>query len=360
MKALRVVVFQKHANYRIPESYKNRMTYPLLPPSTLIGAIHNVCDWKELHNIKVSIAGNYETKSIEYKNLVTFLDSCMDDRGDLIKLSHPNCFDSSRHLVSHAIKSQGSYHSTETETKIYDRNSLEEYKFLRNERDRIKIEKKDSINNLSKKIKEIQSLQKTLNKKDEKYIIYKNKENELKKEKEKITLEYDKIIENLNFRYNCYKTISTTPTYFEVLNNVFTTIYIHSNDENELNEIYENIENLFYLGRSEDSIEILEKEFVKIILPTKEINSKKNIKHYIPINIISNDEILTTRSEKFNGYLGETFGTCYYIPTTYEKIDNKRIFKKVKVLLVENFVTSEENKNVYYDEKNNEIICFIE
>ena len=131
MKALRVSVFQKHANYKIPETYKNRMTYSLVPPSTIIGAIHSICNWKELHNIKVSISGKYESKTIEYKNLITFLDTCMDDRGDLIKLSHPNCFDSSKNIISRVTKSQGCCHSMEIDTKIYNQEALDEYKFLR-------------------------------------------------------------------------------------------------------------------------------------------------------------------------------------------------------------------------------------
>lgn len=360
MKVLRVSVFQKRANYRIPETYKNRMTYSLVPPSTIIGAIHSICDWKELHDIKVSIVGKYESKTIEYKNLVTFLDSCMDDRGDLIKLSHPNCFDSTKDIVSKAMKSMGSCHSKEIATKVYNQQALDEYKFLRVEKEKLKNEKKDLLNDITNELKKIKSLKANLDKKDEQYIVYTNKENELKAKKEQLNNEYNQKIEEIEFQYNCFKTISTNPTYFEVLNNVYTTFYIYTSNEDELLEIYDNIKNLYCLGRSEDSVEILDYEIVEIVKPTKDISSQKNIKQYIPYEVIANKDIHTTRIAGLGGNLGKAFGTCYYLPTTYDKKDNKRIFNKVKVLLVENFSISINSKNVYYDEKNNDIVCFIE
>ena len=45
MKAFRLIIKQTSANYRKPETIKNKMTYPLPPFSTVIGALHNACGY---------------------------------------------------------------------------------------------------------------------------------------------------------------------------------------------------------------------------------------------------------------------------------------------------------------------------
>ena len=43
MKCLRIKLTQSSANYRREETVTNKMTYPLPPMSTVIGALHNAC-----------------------------------------------------------------------------------------------------------------------------------------------------------------------------------------------------------------------------------------------------------------------------------------------------------------------------
>lgn len=45
MKALRIILTQSSANYRKEEAIDNKMTYPLPPFSTVIGALHNACNY---------------------------------------------------------------------------------------------------------------------------------------------------------------------------------------------------------------------------------------------------------------------------------------------------------------------------
>ena len=47
MKALRLVIHQSSANYKREETVDNKMTYPLPPFSTVIGALHNACGYRE-------------------------------------------------------------------------------------------------------------------------------------------------------------------------------------------------------------------------------------------------------------------------------------------------------------------------
>lgn len=58
MDALRIIIKQNSANYRKEEAMDNKMTYPLPPISTIIGAIHNACNYREYHPMDISIQEN--------------------------------------------------------------------------------------------------------------------------------------------------------------------------------------------------------------------------------------------------------------------------------------------------------------
>ena len=45
MEALRIILKQSSANYRKAGTVDNKMTYPLPIPSTVIGALHNICGY---------------------------------------------------------------------------------------------------------------------------------------------------------------------------------------------------------------------------------------------------------------------------------------------------------------------------
>lgn len=62
MKAIRVKLYQNMVNYKKPTSFQLKETYPLPPPSTVIGMVHRLCDYKEYHPMDVSIQGKYYSK----------------------------------------------------------------------------------------------------------------------------------------------------------------------------------------------------------------------------------------------------------------------------------------------------------
>lgn len=74
MQLLRIKIYQPNAHYRLPFSYKRRHTYPIPPYSTVIGFLVNALgiydqtctDFQKLQKIKISIAGNFESKITEY------------------------------------------------------------------------------------------------------------------------------------------------------------------------------------------------------------------------------------------------------------------------------------------------------
>lgn len=77
MEVLKIKIYQPQAHYRLPYTYQRRHTYPIPPYSTVIGLLCNVLgirnyngqrepDYYKLKNIKISISGNFESKTTEY------------------------------------------------------------------------------------------------------------------------------------------------------------------------------------------------------------------------------------------------------------------------------------------------------
>lgn len=72
MKAIRLKLYQNMVNYRIPNSFQLKETYPLPPPSTVIGMIHNLCGYEEYHPMDISIQGKYYSKINDLQTIYEF------------------------------------------------------------------------------------------------------------------------------------------------------------------------------------------------------------------------------------------------------------------------------------------------
>lgn len=59
MKAIRIEGYQNMPCYRKASSFRLRETYPLPPYSTVIGMVHAACNFKDYHEMRVSIQGEY-------------------------------------------------------------------------------------------------------------------------------------------------------------------------------------------------------------------------------------------------------------------------------------------------------------
>ncbi len=62
MKAIRLKLYQNLVNYKKPTSFQLKETYPLPPYSTVIGMVHNLCEYTEYHDMDISIQGKYYSK----------------------------------------------------------------------------------------------------------------------------------------------------------------------------------------------------------------------------------------------------------------------------------------------------------
>lgn len=61
-KAVRLKLYQNLVNYKKPTSFQLKETYPLPPYSTVIGMVHNLCQYKEYKEMDVSVQGKYYSK----------------------------------------------------------------------------------------------------------------------------------------------------------------------------------------------------------------------------------------------------------------------------------------------------------
>lgn len=58
MKAVKIDCYMEMAHFKCPNWFDSLFTYPLPPPSTVVGMVCALCNWKEKHEIRVSIAGS--------------------------------------------------------------------------------------------------------------------------------------------------------------------------------------------------------------------------------------------------------------------------------------------------------------
>ena len=72
MKSIRLKLKQNLVNYRFPTSFQLRETYPLPPYSTVIGMVHNTCNYTEYKPMKISVQGKYHSKVNDLKYFYSF------------------------------------------------------------------------------------------------------------------------------------------------------------------------------------------------------------------------------------------------------------------------------------------------
>ena len=127
MEALRIILKQSSANYRKAGTVDNKMTYPLPIPSTVIGALHNICGYTEYHSMDISIQGKFTSLSRRVYTDYCFLNSALDDRGNLVKVVDPDTFSGAFVKVASAKKSQGNSFKDRITIQVHNEELLQEY-----------------------------------------------------------------------------------------------------------------------------------------------------------------------------------------------------------------------------------------
>jgi CRISPR-associated protein Cas5t len=347
MEVLRIKLTQSSANYKKEETVLNKMTYPLPPFSTIIGALHCACGYIDYHPMDISIQGKYESMHIEPYTDYCFLNSIMDDRGILVKMKNGNLLSTAFNKVAKAKKPKGNSFRKGTTIEVINDELLEEYRVLKDLSEEIANFK---ANRIDKVVDLIKKRKKTLDDKRKKcevnalsLKIISKREKELK-ELEKMIKSVFKDYKNkeCEIPYSRFASITTSLKYYEILNNVELILHIKS-DKNTLTDIKENIYNLKSIGRSEDFIDVKEVCFVDVIDEIEdEIISEYSA--YIDYDLIKN-EIINLRSR--TGTSAD--GTKYYLNKNYTIEDNKRIFEKKKVVYTSKYAADEGSDNLYFD-----------
>lgn len=350
MECLRIILHQTSANYRKEETVDNKMTYPLPPFSTVIGALHKACGYTETHPMDISIQGKFESMHRKPYRDYCFLNSTMDDRGILVKMLSDSAISNAFVRVSSAKKPQGSSHKDGITIKVENEELLEEYRQLKNLADEIKDFKNNRLKPVLNKLKERKNkfakLKKSVEKNSDEYKKYLKRENRIK-EFEKQINERMKEFETNKFvvPFSKFRVLTTSLKFYEILDEIDLIIHIHS-DEQTLKDIESNIYNLKSIGRSEDFVEVKSCERVELLteIGVNEVMSKYSA--YIDIDAIR-DGIVFTRIKENRSCMG----TKYTLNKLYKPGMVKRIFEKKKVLYISDYTIEEcdEDSKVFYD-----------
>lgn len=325
MKAIRLHLKQNSANYRREETVNCRMTYPLPPYSTVIGAIHKACGYTDYHHMNVSIQGKYGSQKTRLFKDNCFLNSLQNDRNTLVKLRNPEMLSTAYDIVAVAQKAQGNDFEKGITINVVNKDLIEEYRFLKRTKRRIDKHKKivKSLKDKAKKMKadenisaeEVKAFDKRVKEIDKTYKKY---------EEVKYTIPYSK-----------FRTLATGPKYYEMLYDIELVIHIVS-DENTMQDILDNIYNLTAIGRGEDFVEVL--ECTETELQGGDIqydapNSPFDL--YMPIELLDKNIDNIGHNDKTVGmYIN---GTKYLLPKDYT-VENlkgnmrKRNFNRIPVL----------------------------
>lgn len=361
MRAVRLIINQSSANYKKEETWENKMTYPLPPISTIIGAIHVACGYTEYHPMDISVQGNYESMHREPYTDYCFLNSTMDDRGILVKMDNESMLSTSFERVAKTIDRSSNLKKNEN-LLVYNRELLTEYQELKQLKDKIGEFKSGRLKKVSDLIKKrkttLSNKKKKLDKSSDEFKRIDNREKEIKK-LEKTLKERVKSFEdeNCNNKLSRYRSLTTAIRYYEVLDNIHLIIHIKC-DENTMKDIIENAYNIKSIGRSEDFIDLVEAKVVEL---SESIDDELTSEYsaYLNFEDVKDERIYTKeKSER------EIIGTKYYINKNYdtEKAKmGKREFVKKKVLYASYYTIDETSENIYVDRDGNQefIVNFI-
>lgn len=342
MKAIRLHLKQNSANYKREETVNCRMTYPLPPYSTVIGAIHKACGYTDYHDMKVSIQGKYGSLKTRLFKDNCFLNSLQNDRNTLVKLRNPDMLSTAYDIVAVAQKAQGNDFEKGITINVVNKDLLEEYRFLKRTKRRIDKHKK-IVKSLKDKVKKMKA--------DENISAEEVKAFDKRvKDIDKIYKKYEEV--KYTVPYSKFITLATGPKYYEMLYDIELVIHIVS-DENTMQDILDNIYNLTAIGRGEDFVEVL--ECTETELEGGDIqydapNSPFDL--YMPIELLDKNIDCIGQNDKTDGlYIN---GTKYLLPKNYtvEKLKGnmrKRNFNRIPVLFNKIEFIDGECNGIYLD-----------
>ncbi|OON96361.1 MAG: hypothetical protein ATN36_05800 [Epulopiscium sp. Nele67-Bin005] len=361
MKVIRIILTQTSANYRKEESSELKTTYPLPPISTVIGAIHSACNWKNYHALDISVQGKFD--GITKKSYVDycFFNSLQDDRGILAKVANAKLLSAGHIKVAESIKN-GSSFKKQKDVRIYNQQLLDDFTKIQDVKAEFLEFKKTRYKSINEKMKtqktNLVKQKKLVEKKSPEFEQIQLVEKNLKKRqelfKQKVD-EYEKIhiLEPLNE----YQTFVTSLKGYELLHGIKLIIHVRGEEET-LKTILDNAYNITSIGRKEDFVDIEEVSLVdlKNEFDTDKIEPISNYSGYLCYEDVLNNRFITHISSKENLQIS---GTKYLLNKDYTINEKgKRVFNKHKVIYTSGYSIDEFTDNIWLDE-NDYIVNFI-
>lgn len=349
MKALRIKLNQSSANYRKEESDTNKMTYPLPPLSTVIGALHDACGYKEYHPMDLSIQGKYESMNREPYTDHCFLNSTMDDRGNLVKMRNPEFLSNAFDKVAVAQKSQGNSFRKRITIKVHDEALYREFIDLKDINDEIEDFKKTRYKRVMELIKKrkatIKNKKSGLVKTSEEYVKLSRRETQIKETEKRIKDAFETYKQVYYTKpYSKFRSLTTSLKFYEILNNIELIIHVKAEEE-VLETVLDNIYNLKSIGRSEDFVEVLEARIVELV-QDDDCDVSSFYSAYLDYRDFKGGQVFPL---KVGGETKKDGGTRYGLNKTYEIIDDKRVFNKKSVLYLSEYGIDKTNDTIWLD-----------
>lgn len=328
MKAIRLHIKQNSANYKKEETVQNRMTFPLPPYSTVIGALHKACGYTSYHPMQISIQGKYGSLKTKMYKDDCFLNYLNDDRNLLVKMKNPDMLSSAYQVVAVENKSEqsGSVSFKDgIKIKIVNEKLLNEYRSLIRTNERFGKHK----NIIDKKKAKLKEMKADENISPEEVKCYRKRIKYI----ESIFKELKRVKYTVPFSH--FRTLAKGPKYYELLCDIELIIHIVA-DENTMNDIMDNIGNLTAIGRGEDFVEVLECAETELFDVDEDVDyGEADFDVYMPVEYLEiNKDDMDIISKTEGGYTG---GTKYLMPKDYKTVQlkggmRKRVFNRVPII----------------------------
>lgn len=345
-KVVRIVLTQKIAHYRKEETVDNKMTYPLPPFSTVIGAIHKACGYTKYQPMCVSVQGKYGgmVKKVYYDSC--FLNNLQNDRGTLVKMKNANMISNAFEVVAESKKKRGNDFRKGTTIQVFNEKLIQEYRDLRDKADEIEKNKKELLLPYLQRIKEKKSVLKQEKERNVNDDIVLQEINE--REHQLVQLEKLAKEKFEEYKFNSYtvpiskfRSLTKGPKYYELLTDVKLIIHIKATND-VMNNIVKNAGNIVALGRGEDFVDVSECKIVNAYEMNEigfEVVESKNSAYLDAKLFITDDGVIPVGAVE-KGI--KKYGTRYLINKNYTIEREKRIFEKKSVVYTSNYEIDEE------------------
>lgn len=349
-EAIRLVLHQSSANYRKPETFDNKMTYPLPPFSTVIGALHKACGYTDTHEMDISIQGRYGSLSRRVYQDYNFLNSTFDDRGILVKMTNESMLSTAFIKVAEA-KKQGSSFEKGTDIKVHDQKLLQEYRDLKENGRKIQILKSERFKpeqeRLKAEKKRLTERKKQLDKTSGEFEDIRQQEEAVKEKIQQNEKEFSAYEQNtFAIPYSRFRVLTTSIKQYEILNDIDLIIHIIAENRQTMEDIYDHVYDITSIGRGEDFVEVKSAEWVTLTGCERELISEYSA--YVLLDNVRKQKIFT----KDRGMGEQMIGTKYAMPKLYTIGENgQRVFDKKRVLYASGFATddSTEQNGIFVD-----------